>query len=101
VIDIARDLKLSALITAQNKLGAINHTLLTIEALKKRKINILGIIFNSPKKEDEQIMKDNPSIIKRFSGERVFGALPWTEDYDALYKSFMQIGNKIYRTLDI
>jgi dethiobiotin synthetase len=34
------------IIVSRHYLGSINHTLLTIEALKNRKINIAGIIFN-------------------------------------------------------
>ena len=66
---------------AGNKLGAINHTLLTVEALKKRKINILGIVFNNlADGGDKIIMDDNPKIIKRISGERVFGALKFSKN---------------------
>jgi dethiobiotin synthetase len=101
VIDIVRGLDLAALVVAQNKLGAINHTLLTIEALEKRKIKILGIIFNNPKKEDKRIVKDNPLIIKALVNQKVFGILPWIERYEKLYARFIPIANKIYNTLHI
>jgi dethiobiotin synthetase len=45
VIDLVQpDYKI--IIVSRHYLGSINHTLLTIEALKNRKINIAGIIFN-------------------------------------------------------
>ena len=99
VIDIVKELDLTVLVVAQNKLGAINHTLLTIEALEKRKIKILGIIFNNPKKEDKRILQDNPFIIKALANQKVFGILPWIEDYDRLYRRFIPMGNKIYKSL--
>ena len=99
VIDIVRELDLAVLVVAQNKLGAINHTLLTIEALEKRKIKILGIIFNNPKKEDKRIVKDNPLIIKALANQKVFGTLPWIERYEKLYARFIPIANKIYKSL--
>ena len=34
------------IVVARHYLGSINHTLLTIEALQNRKINIAGIIFS-------------------------------------------------------
>lgn len=34
------------IVVSRHYLGSINHTLLTIEALKNRKVNIAGIIFN-------------------------------------------------------
>jgi len=101
VIDIVKELDLAALVVAQNKLGAINHTLLTIEALEKRKIKILGIIFNNPKKEDKRIVKNNPLIIKALANQKVFGVLPWIERYEKLYERFIPIGNKIYEALHI
>jgi len=99
VIDIVKKLRLPVLVVAQNKLGAINHTLLTIEALEKRKIKVLGIVFNNIKKENKLIIKDNPVIIKAITGQQVFGILPWLEDYETLYKKFSPIGDKIYQYL--
>lgn len=95
IIDIAKELRLPALLVAGNKLGAINHTLLTIEALRMRKIRILGVVFNDLNKEEEFILEDNPRIIKRFSGEKVFGALPRIKDYNKLYKEFIPIAQRI------
>ena len=60
MIDIAKELNLPVLVVAGNKLGAINHTLLTIEALKKRKMKIAGIVFNDCfKGGDSVVLKDN------------------------------------------
>ncbi len=101
VIDTAKDLDLPVLVVARNKLGAINHTLLTIESLKKRKMKILGIIFSNLKKEDKRIIEDNPLIIKALTKQKVFGVLPWIERYDELYARFIPIGNRIYKTLHI
>ncbi len=77
VIDIARELDLPVLLVAGNKLGAINHTLLTLEALKSRKLEILGIIFNNFEKQDRIVLKDNPRIVKKLSGVKVLGIFPW------------------------
>ena len=67
LIDIARDLKLPVIIVAENKLGAINHTLLTIEAVKKRGMKVIGVIFNSWRgRPDKKILEDNMDIVERF-----------------------------------
>lgn len=97
VIDIVRDLNLSVLLVAQNKLGAINHTLLTIEALATRKLRCLGIVFNNAKREKKIILEDNPRIIKRLSGKKVFGVLPWENNLRRLYNEFIPIGKLILR----
>lgn len=99
VIDIAKILDLPVLVIAQNKLGAINHTLLTIEALKTRKMKILGIVFNNFKQENKSILEDNPHIIKTLTDQQILGVMPWKERYDRLYESFYPIGERIFKRL--
>ncbi|NQT46290.1 MAG: dethiobiotin synthase [Candidatus Omnitrophica bacterium] len=96
LIDIAKDLKLPVLVVAGNKLGAINHTLLTIEAIRVRRMKIAGVIFNDlSKKTAEMILKDNPDIVKALTGERILGRLPWMKDKDSLYEAFIPKGERI------
>ncbi|MBI5124410.1 MAG: dethiobiotin synthase [Candidatus Omnitrophica bacterium] len=78
LIDIVKKLSLEVVLVAHNRLGAINHTLLSIEALKRRNIKIIGVIFNTvSKKEDNLVLKDNPRIIKKLTGVEVLGSLPY------------------------
>ena len=98
VIDIAEELNLPVLLVVANKLGCINHTLLTIEAIKKRGMKIVGIIFNNNKaveRKENIISKDNPRIIKKLTGEKVLGILPYCRNGELLYKSFVPIGDRI------
>ena len=57
------------IVVSRHYLGSINHTLLTIEALKSRKINIAGIIFNG----DEN--KATESIILNKTGLKCIGRI--------------------------
>lgn len=95
VIDIAKELGLPVLVVAQNKLGAINHTLMTIEVLKHRKMKILGILFNNSPGQNKLILEDNPGIVKKMTGEEILGVLPWNKRFDLLYKNFLPIAGKI------
>ena len=74
VIDLIKpDYKV--IIVSRHYLGSINHTLLTIEALQNRKINIAGIIFNGNKNEStEEIILSKTGIkcIGRISEEPYF-----------------------------
>ena len=101
VIDIAKELNLPVLVVAQNKLGAVNHTLLTIEALQKRKMKILGIVFNDVKNENRLILKDNPDIIQSLSRVRILGILPWEENIGRMYEMFIPIGRNIKKQITI
>lgn len=98
VIDIAEELNLPVLVVVGNRLGAINHTLLTIEALKKRDMNIIGIIFNNRYKEiNKIILKDNIKIIGKSTGAPILGSLPYMRNKNLLYKDFVPIGRKVFR----
>ena len=46
IIDLISQLDASVIVVSRNYLGSINHTLLTIQELRRRKIKIIGIIFN-------------------------------------------------------
>lgn len=46
VIDLIRQLKIPVMLVSKNYLGSINHTLLSIEAIQNRGIEILGVIYN-------------------------------------------------------
>jgi len=76
IIDITAQLNLPVLLVAQNKLGAINHTLLTIEALRKRKIKILGVVFNNARDQDKKILADNPKIVAKLGKVKILAILP-------------------------
>jgi dethiobiotin synthetase len=100
IIDIARELDLPVLIVAANRLGAINHTLLTVEALKKRNTKIIGIIFNNQSKgANKIILEDNPRIIGMLTAEKILGILPRLADKASLYKRFIPIGRRVLSCL--
>jgi len=46
MIDLIEQLNAEVILVAQNYLGSINHTLLSINALKQRNLPVKGIIFN-------------------------------------------------------
>ncbi|MBU2437134.1 MAG: dethiobiotin synthase [Candidatus Omnitrophica bacterium] len=100
VIDVARELKMPVIIVVGNKLGAINHTLLAIEAVRRRGLEIVGVIFNNlSKKGNKIILEDNLKIIKKISKEKVLGSLPYSKNKALLYSAFKPAGNKILRNL--
>ena len=54
VIDIIKQLNLPVILVARSTLGTINHTLLSLEKLRNAKINVLGIVMNGPKNNDNR-----------------------------------------------
>ena len=62
--------KLPVVLVARSGLGTLNHTLLSIEALNKRNIPILGIFLNGP------MHLDNPRTLEQFGKVPIIGQLP-------------------------
>ncbi len=57
VIDMALKFNTEVILVSNHYLGSINHTLLTIQELKRRNIKVKGIIFNGePNDETEKII---------------------------------------------
>lgn len=54
IIDLIPLLKAETIVVSNLYLGSINHTLLTVEALRSRKINIRGLIFNGERNEESE-----------------------------------------------
>ena len=46
IIDLVADLGTSALVVARSGLGTLNHTALTVEALRRRGVPVLGVALN-------------------------------------------------------
>ena len=68
-LDLAEALKLPIVIVARPGLGTINHTLLTISALKGRKLPIAGVIINYAQDwKTRDAERTNPEVIRDISG---------------------------------
>jgi dethiobiotin synthetase len=46
IVDLVADLEVPALVVARSGLGTLNHTALTVEALRRRGISVLGVALN-------------------------------------------------------
>jgi dethiobiotin synthetase len=74
VIDLIPHLHAEAILVSRHYLGSINHTILSIEALRSRSINIAGIIFNGDGN------KDTESIIGSVCDVPILGRIPKIDD---------------------
>ena len=81
VIDMILKMKLPVIIVARPNLGTINHTLMTIGILRRKNIEIAGIIFNYTSRIKKDIsIRTNPRIIERLSGVKVLGIMHYNKD---------------------
>jgi dethiobiotin synthetase len=77
IADVAATLGFPLLIVARPALGTINHTLLTIEAARHRRLSVLGVVFCRSERRTDLTEATNPESIVRYGEVRVFGTLPW------------------------
>lgn len=70
VIDLIEELNIPVILVVRNYLGAINHTLLSIEALKHRRIQLTGIIYNGGNR------LENIEFVEKFTGIKTLGSIP-------------------------
>ena len=75
-IDQIKIWNLPVILVCRSSLGTLNHTLLSIEALRKRKIEILGLIINGQKH------LDNPKTLETFSGLPIIAEFPYIENFN-------------------
>lgn len=76
-LDLIRYLKISVLLVARLGLGTLNHTLLTLEHLKRNRVKVLGVVLNEVTPQKSLAEKTNPAILKRY-GVSVLGVVPFT-----------------------
>lgn len=85
--DLTRGLGLPVIVVAAAGLGTINHSLLTLEALRAVGLEPMGVVLNEVEPTDPALAHDNALTIARLGQTRVLGRVPHgaTTDSDALH----------------
>jgi dethiobiotin synthetase len=78
--DLAVALALPVLVVARAGLGTVNHTALTVEALRRRGLAIAAIVLNRVAAEDDPSVPYNAAEIARLTGIAPAAALPFVAD---------------------
>ena len=96
-IDQIKQWNLPVILVCKSSLGTLNHTLLSIEALKRRNIEILGLVVNGEKH------LDNPKTLVEFSGIPLITEFPHitkidSNNFDIIWKE-LDIKNKLVSLL--
>ncbi len=102
VIDIIIQLKLPAVIVGQAGLGGINHALLTIGALRRRKITIIAVILNQTAPTRSKIAhiqeRTTVEILRKQAGVPVLGPLLYQS---GMSQRFRHSANRVARSAAI
>lgn len=81
--DLAVALGLPVLVVARAGLGTVNHTALTVEALRRRDLAIAGIVLNGGASEEDPSVPHNAREIARLTGLEPLACLPFVADIGA------------------
>ena len=77
IADLMVRLALPVLVVARSGLGTINHTLLTLECLRRRNLRVLGVVLNGPS------TPANGQAIRRLGHVSILAELPPLTPLDA------------------
>lgn len=76
-LDLIRALKAPVIVVGRLGLGTINHTLLTLEHLRRHRVKILGVILNQTSQKKTIAEKTNPGVLRKY-GVPLLGIFPFT-----------------------
>lgn len=79
--DLAADIRLPVLLVIGNKLGALNHALLTLNAIKAHGLECLGVIFNNIKEEWDTACVTNRGVLEDLTDVPVLDELIHGQDF--------------------
>lgn len=77
MVDLIADLGLPVLVAARSSLGTINHTLLTLEALRRRSLAIAGVVMIG------EPNSNNRAAIEHYGKVPVLGEMPRFDSLNA------------------
>jgi dethiobiotin synthase len=78
MVDLMTVLGLPVVVVTRTSLGTINHTLLTLEAVRRRTIRVAGVVMVGPRHAD------NRAAIERYGETAVLGEMPCFGSLDSV-----------------
>ena len=66
VADFAVELGWPVIVVVRNKLGALNHSLLTLESVRSRGLALAGVILNNADGVDDEAKRTNRAVLGEF-----------------------------------
>jgi dethiobiotin synthetase len=68
VADVAVQLGWPVIVVVRNKLGALNHALLTVESVRARGLALTGLVLNNADGLDDEPTRTNRAVLEEFCG---------------------------------
>ncbi|ABD46510.1 ATP-dependent dethiobiotin synthetase BioD [Neorickettsia sennetsu] len=97
MVDLIQHLNVPVIIVSRSTLGAINHTLLTLEALQAREIKVLGIVINSM---CEDFLDYNSKAIAEYGSTEILATFPYLKEVTRDSILSVQMGDSMKALLE-
>ena len=65
---------------SSDKLGTINHTLLSLEALRHAGLDVAGVVVNHAVPPSPLISKSNTETIRKYGRTEILAEIPYSPD---------------------
>ncbi len=86
-VDLVKRWKAPVILVARSGLGTINHSLLSLDVLRRNRIPVIGIVFNDGPEDDPRVAADNIRCIPRLGNVRCLGRIPYDHKMESLLMS--------------
>jgi dethiobiotin synthetase len=80
VADLVRELALPLVIVARRSLGTLNHTLLTVEAARIRKLTVVGVVISETAPPAGLAEQTNVEELRRRLDVPLLGVVPYSDE---------------------
>lgn len=81
ISDLAAELGLPVVVVVGNRLGALNHTILTVESIRARGLEVAGLVLNHLGDELDTAAITNKGVISRLTGAPLLAELIHGQDF--------------------
>jgi dethiobiotin synthetase len=65
ILDYLATEKIPIILVTSSRLGSINHTLMSLEVIRSRNLDLAGIVYNTFQKSPPEIVKDSCKVFSR------------------------------------
>lgn len=94
MLDLMVQLGWPVVLVSSNKLGTINHTLLSLSALQRAGLEVTGVVVNHTAPPSSLFSSSNIRAIREYGGVKILGKIPFSPD-SFPHKSFVSICDKL------
>ena len=100
LVDIAQALEARAILVASDRLGVINHTLLTLGALELAAVPVIAVVLNGPAKADASTGSNAGAIAKLAGFTRIY-EVPRGEDQGKAESALIKLAREIQAVMSV